>query len=82
MNNIKRKWDRLSEEQRKQVIDKLIGWYELQRNEKIGYLAAEEILDFILELTSDLIYQKGVKDCRQILEQKIEDLIIDIELLG
>lgn len=81
MNQIKRKWDRLSDEQKQQAIDGIIVYFYQEKNEKIGYLAAESFLDMMLELISDPIYRKGVSDSRKIMEQKLEDLKIDLDAL-
>jgi len=81
MNQRKPKWDRLNDQQRKQAIDGLIAWYKAERGEDIGYLAAEAILDAVLEIVSDKVYARGVRDARKILEENLENLKIDMEVL-
>ena len=46
MTKIKRRWERLSDEERKLAKDDLILFFENERDQKIGIIAAEEILNF------------------------------------
>lgn len=41
----KRKWDLLSSEQRAAAVQKIIGFFNVERQGKIGVLAAEKMLD-------------------------------------
>ena len=81
MNQVKRKWDLLSEEKKRSCIDGVIAYFQTEKNEQIGFLAAEGILDMVLEMVSDTIYQKGVSDSRKIVDQKLEDLKVDLDVL-
>ncbi len=81
MDKVQKKWDRLSAGERKQVIDSLIGWYKAERGEEIGYLAAEAILDQVMDLISDHIYQKGISDANKIVEQYVENMKVDLDVL-
>jgi len=71
----------LSKDQRQRAIDEIINFFRNQRNEEIGVIAGEEVLDFVLEEIGKIIYNKGVKDARQILEQRLSDFGIDLEAL-
>lgn len=71
----------LSKEKRTQAINEIVGYFQTERNEEIGIIAAEAILDFLLEAVGKTIYNKGVKDARSILEQRMGDFGIDLEAL-
>jgi len=69
----------LSTEQSTRAINEIIEFFRTERNEDIGVIAAEAILDLFLEEVGKTIYNKGVKDARQILEQRLSDFGIDLE---
>jgi len=71
----------LPKEKRIQAINAIVGFYKSERNEDIGIIAAEAILDFFLDEIGKTIYNKGVKDAQKILEQRLSDFGIDLEAL-
>lgn len=79
MTQAQRKWNRLSEEQRKSAIDALILFFEQERDEKIGVLAAEQLLDFFLQSSGSALYNKGISDAKETLEKRFEDLQYDLD---
>lgn len=82
MNKIKRKNNYLSAENRKKIIDKIIGFFADERGEEIGYIAAEEVLEFFVSEIGKEIYQKGVKDSQKLMEKWYTNLEIDLEVLS
>ena len=81
MIDIKRKGDLLSKEKKRAVINEIITFFKTERQEDIGIVAAEEILDFFLENTGLELYNKGVEDARDFLKNRLEDLELDMEIL-
>ncbi len=81
MKKAKRQWDMLSEAKRESSINEVIRFFETERNEKIGVIAAEEVLDFFLQMTSRDIFNSGVRSSQTILKQRFEDLDMDLDLL-
>lgn len=79
MSDIKRKWDRLDPEKKQNAINELISFFENERNEKIGIIAAEEILNFFLESVGGEIYNQGITDARLTLERRFEDMKYDLD---
>ncbi len=73
------KWNRLGEEQRKAAINDLIYFFEKERDEKIGVIAAGQLLDFFLEYVGSEIYNKGVIDSKRTIEKRLEDLNYDLD---
>ncbi len=79
MSEFKRKWEKLTDEQRQASIEGLIHFFENERDEKIGVLAAEKLLDFFQQNIGVSIYNKGVTDAKVAVEKRIEDLQFDLD---
>lgn len=74
-----RSWDLLSPEQRKTTIQNIINFYQTERNESIGIIAAEELLDMFLEQAAPHIYNRGVEDAKNLLKTSMDTAILDLE---
>jgi len=81
MPKIKRQWNILSEEERRNYINKIITFFAEERDEEIGVIAAEEVLDFFLENLSKPIYNKGIEETKEMLKEKITDLEVDLDAM-
>lgn len=65
---------RLSEEERRILKDELIQFFENERDEKIGVIAAEELLNFFLLSAGKMLYNKGVNDAKKVIETRTEEI--------
>ena len=81
MSGIKRDWDILTDEKRRYCINEIISFFRSERDETIGNIAAEQILDFILEIIGKDFYNKGVEDSMTFLRNGLSNLEIDMESL-
>ena len=79
MTNTSKPWDRLSDEQRRNAIDQIIHFFDQERDEQIGVIAAEQLLSFFLETMGSDVYNRGVQDARRVFEQRLEDLNYDLD---
>ncbi len=79
MTEIKRKWDILSDEERKAAIDEIISYFATERNEEIGVIAASDLLDLFLRTTSGAIYNHALDDLRPLLEKNLATTLLDID---
>ena len=79
MVEFNRKWDRISDEKRQQAIDDLIYFFESERSEKIGVIAAEQLLDFFLENIGPDVYNRGLSDAKTVIAKRVEDLQFDMD---
>ena len=79
MAEFNRKWDRISDEKRQQAIDDLIYFFESERSEKIGVIAAEQLLDFFLENIGPDVYNRGLSDAKTVIAKRMEDLQFDMD---
>lgn len=76
---INRRWERLSEEEKKLAKEELILFFERERGEKIGLIAAEELLNFFLQSVGGKLYNKGLTDAKKALENRFDELKFDID---
>ncbi len=81
MKPVKRKWDLISKERREVLIRETIHYFKTQRDEDLGMIAAEDILDFFLENIAPDIYNKAINDAKNTLKQSFDNLDIDLDLL-
>jgi uncharacterized protein (DUF2164 family) len=76
---IKRRWERLSDEESKLAKEALILFFERERDEKIGLIAAEEILNFFLQSVGGKLYNMGIEDAKKALENRVDELKFDLD---
>ena len=70
----------LNDRQRQAAIDEIIIFFANERDEQIGIIAAQDILDMFLENISKAIYNRGVDDTKDLIKQRILELETDVEL--
>ena len=81
MTKKQNKLDFVSEKTRTKYVNEIIAYFQDERNEAIGVIAAENILDFFLATFGDEIYKKAINDCKKLLREKLEDLEVELEIL-
>lgn len=81
MSDIKRQWELLPKEKRRVCAENIINFFREKRDEELGVIAAEDILDFFLEDIGPMIYNKGVEDSREALRKQFDNLDMDLTLL-
>lgn len=81
MKQVKRSWDLLSEKKRQSAIEEIMRFFQKERDEKIGAIAAEEVLDFFLQTVGDEFYNRGVEDAKEAMTNRFGDLDVDLDLL-
>jgi uncharacterized protein (DUF2164 family) len=79
---MKRKWDKLTAEQRIEAQNDLIYFFESERDEKIGVIAAGQMLDFFLEHVGPKIYNRGIEDAKKALEERLSEFNYDLDELN
>ena len=65
---------RLKKEEKEEIIREIQYFYQNEREEKIGALAAEILLDFITLKLGKFYYNKGVQDSEKYLKEKLSEL--------
>jgi len=63
-----------SQELKKQAVDDIKRYFMENREEDIGELAAELLLDFMVEKVGAVIYNQAIRDAHTYMSEKVEDL--------
>ncbi|WP_423230549.1 DUF2164 domain-containing protein [Oxobacter pfennigii] len=66
---------KLSKEKRDKMINEVQKYFLKERDEDLGDLAAGLILDFFMEKLAPDIYNQGIYDSYQYMNEKVEDLL-------
>ena len=66
---------KLSKERRVEMIGQIKQFFQTERDEEIGELAASAVLDFMLEKLGNELYNEGVKDSYSYMNDKIIDVL-------
>ena len=77
-----RKWDKIPEEKRRAIVQDLIDYFERERDEKIGVIAAGELYDFFMESAGKDIFNLGVQEAKKAMETRLDELRYDLDDLG
>lgn len=81
MKPIKSAFSLLSPKDKSSVIDGLIAYFHRERGEEIGIIAAEDLLDFILDQVTGPIYNRGILDTQDELKKRLDDFDLDLSIL-
>lgn len=81
MSGISRGVNALSAESRARALKAIIAFFQDERGEEIGVIAAEEVLDFFLQDVAPEIYNRAVEDAKEAWRQNAEDGELALELL-
>lgn len=80
MGGVQKQWDYLNEEQQRTAIAEIIAFFQNERDEEIGEVAAREILDMFLERIGGAVYNRALEDAKEHLGKKFEDVLVDIDI--
>ena len=67
----------LSHEKKKQMETEIICFFQVVRDEKIGIIAAQEILEFFLEKLGKEVYNQALDDVQIWQRQVMENMELD-----
>lgn len=81
MTDIKRSWDFISEESREKYIKEIINFFQTERSEEVGVIAAGELLDLFLREAGKDIYNGAIEDSRKLSKEQSDDLNYKFDLL-
>ena len=71
---------RLRPEDKKTVIESVIAYFAREKDEEIGVIAAEEMVDYILEQVEAKIYNQGIDDATKQMRDELDRVLAEIEL--
>lgn len=72
---------KIPKEQKMQIVSLVQQYFREERDEEIGNLAAEFLIDFMLKQTGPFIYNQAVEDVQSVLNQKMAALEEDVYAL-
>ncbi len=79
---LNRKWDIEDTELNKKCIDEVISRVqELENSDEVGIIAAQDIIDIVTENLAPVFYNQGVEDARKTVQDKIQDIEVDLDVL-
>ncbi len=64
---------------RNEAIEAIIAFYNRERDEEIGVIAAEEILDLVVDLVGKDIFNKGVDETVTLVQDRLVGTWVDVE---
>ncbi|MBW7473890.1 DUF2164 domain-containing protein [Paenibacillus oenotherae] len=73
---------KLPKEEKDAIINSVQAYFEEERSETIGALAAEQLIDFMIQELGPYVYNKAIADSRQLITEKtaqIEDELYSLE---
>ena len=70
----------LTDDQRKAAIHSIINYYVTEREEELGIIAAEDLLDMFLDTIAKDLYNKGVDDTKKFIKEQLELADTEIEI--
>jgi len=65
---------KIPREQKLEIIASIQDYFQTERSEEIGELAAENLLDFMLKELSPYAYNQAISDARRLIDQKMGSL--------
>ena len=71
----------LSKEEKRKLISEIQTFFHEERDEELGVIAAETVLDFMMENIGKYAYNKALDDAKGWFQQRLEDLYIDYSLM-
>ncbi len=60
--------------QKEKITSDIIHYFKSERDEDIGLLSAELLLDFLINRLAPEFYNLGIKDAMSYMSQSVEDL--------
>ena len=67
----------IAKEARQQAVQSIERWFQEERDEKIGNIAASALLGFFLDEIGPLVYNRAVADVQERLAARIGELDIE-----
>ena len=74
MTDTDRAFHLLPKEKRQPYVDAIIGYFHTERGEKIGQVAAEEVLDFFLEHIAPAVYNHALDDALVSVRDNLDEI--------
>lgn len=67
----------LTKEEKQQMLDEIIYYFAREREEDLGIIGSEQILDFFLNTLGKYTYNKALDDAKVWFDKRMEDVESD-----
>jgi uncharacterized protein (DUF2164 family) len=67
----------LTSEEKHQLLQEIVYYFETERDEKLGIIGSEKILDFFMDSLGIFIYNKALDDAKRWHSKRMEDVEAD-----
>ena len=81
MKDIKRSFDILTKEQKEKSINDIIAFYLDERDEHVGIIGANNLLDMVLQDIAPHVYNNAIEDTQRLLTKQTEEFDFELNLL-
>jgi uncharacterized protein (DUF2164 family) len=65
---------KISKENKEEMRNRIMNYFSEERDEDLGDLASELLLDFFIEELGPYIYNQGIEDAYVYIKDKVDDL--------
>ncbi|MBL8159502.1 DUF2164 family protein [Candidatus Saccharibacteria bacterium] len=79
--SIVRKWDMADESTKKQCTDEVIAYIEDLEGAQPGVIAAQDIIDIVMQHLGPTVYNAGLADANKLIKQKLGDIETELDTL-
>lgn len=82
MKNNKLSLGLLTLDQREIAIKKIVDYFASERDEEIGVIAADDLLEMFLQNVGPDLFNRGIKEAKDLVEENLQSTLFNIELLS
>ncbi|GGG86668.1 DUF2164 domain-containing protein [Paenibacillus radicis (ex Gao et al. 2016)] len=65
---------KLEREQKEALVERVQSFFELERDESIGTIAAEQLLDYMLAELGPYVYNQAITDARKTVTERLQSV--------
>lgn len=81
MSPTKKSFDLLSNKQREVAVKKIIDYFATEQDLDLGIIADEEVLDIFLASAGLTLFNQGVNQTKELVNNRLQQLGFEIDLL-
>lgn len=76
-----KKFDHIPDDIKRKCVDEVITRVEEIESEQVGVIAAQDIVDIVVENYGPHIYNMALQDTKKLLQEKLSDVEYEIDAL-
>lgn len=65
----------LKDEKRNEILSQIRTFFEKERDEKIGEVAARKVLTFFIDKLAIQFYNQGIEDAYNMMSENVQDIL-------